>query len=166
VLYPDTGTPHSRQRDVPHATRGSATLRLPERLHINDISPSPARSPKVAVHISYGIVSLAYVASHGTHDVSHNLEVLYEGGHMLSVCGRLSARRILYSVLTDAIAYGIAQRRSITLHRYTSKVYRLCRKGQTLTLLYLPTRHTHHVSWDGRCPEYPYTAELLATSSS
>ena len=110
MLYPDTGTPHSRQRDVPHATRGSATLRLPERLHINDISPSPARSPKVAVHISYGIVSLAYVASHGTHDVSHNLEVLYEGGHMLSVCGRLSVRKILYSVLTDAIAYEIAQK--------------------------------------------------------
>ena len=62
------------------------------------------------MHKSYGIVSLAYVTSHGTHDVSHDLEVLYEGGHMLSVCGRLSARRILYSVLTDAIAYEIAQK--------------------------------------------------------
>jgi hypothetical protein len=110
VLYPDTGTPHSRQHEVRHTTHGSATLDLLEGVYINDISPSPARSPKVAVHISYGIVPLAYVASHRTHDVSHNLEVLYEGGRMLSVCRRLSVGKILYSVLIDAIAYEIAQR--------------------------------------------------------
>ena len=74
------------------------------------MSPSSATSLKVAVDISYSIVPLAYVASHGTHDVSHDLEVLYEVGCMLSVRRRLSVRKIFYSVLTDAIAYAIAQR--------------------------------------------------------
>ena len=110
MLYPDTGTSHSHQHEVRHTTHGSATLDLLEGVYINDMSPSSATSLKVAVDISYGIVSLAYVASYGTHDISHNLEVLYEGGHMLSVCGRLSVRKILYSVLTDAIAYEIAQK--------------------------------------------------------